>query len=230
MRWLFLGCLFCVAPFNASAALLRFNFTSEIDGISSEVANRLGVAVGDTITGGFLFDDQAPQTSFEHCDACLLVDNDRDEWSYRTSATYDLSQAILFGQVGGYSFGATGGDVLITDVDTLVWGADVWRWDPTAIRSEMNGLTVESMSFVFEQMFGAPLTSAALQVPDPGRWFGYGSDERFLLRLGDGLGIGSHVTSITKTVPEPATLLLLTSAIVGAAFTPRRRRAMSSVA
>ena len=213
-----------VAP--ASAGLMPYTFTAEIDGLDPLVADLLSVEIGDTISGGFLFDFDAPRTSFSQCDDCNY-DGSVFIPGVRTNATYDMSDLLLWAAVGNRVLGATGDTLKIQDVPTGTYAPDSWHLDTVAWGQDIGaGVYTEDILIRLNSWFRGPLSNGDLQVPIPTEFeAGPFWDNRLLFHFSDpfGLsrGIGSHLTSITS-VPEPNTLFLLGAGLL--AMCLRRRR------
>ena len=215
-----------VALSPAHASLIEYSFTSTVSNLGGNVHQDFGVEVGDTITGGFLFDDTAARTSFKED---LIVGN--NGWATGTVSTsiYNMGNVLLWAMVGDQRLATTGNDLLITDAATHVNSADVWRLHASGSGEQVNGYVVDWMEFCLREWFIGPLTSSELQVSDAAEW-GYGGvlDRWFGLSFADGSSIYGTLDSITRTpgsVPEPGTLSLLAAGALGAFAARRRRRA-----
>jgi PEP-CTERM motif-containing protein len=80
-----------VALSPAHASLIEYSFTSTVTDLGGNVYQDFGVEVGDTITGGFLFDEAAARTSHQEdlivgtgpLTSSELQVSDASEWGYR---------------------------------------------------------------------------------------------------------------------------------------------------
>ena len=223
--------LLAIGP--AHATLIEYAFTARVDGkVSIATLRDFGLNPnGDSVTGGFLFDDAAPMTSHEEHQFY-----DYPVWS--SSSTYDMSNLRLWVNVGDYVLTATGGAVSIRDDPAFgPWctcGPDTFhdRWSLSARGdgNEVNGYIVNSISMSLLENVGRALTSSELQVADPAHWSNDVDNRSFSIGLGGG-GMNGYLTSVTlatTSVPEPATLSLLAAGVFGAMAT-RRRRHVSNV-
>jgi len=189
-----------------------------------------GVQFGDTITGGFLFDDAAPRTSYSE----LTVLDCCGSPAIVTTSTYDMSNLSLWATIGNYVLGATGGNLTIRDAPYDPTRTDRWSLGMSGDgRGLDNGYAVTSMAMWLQQValggpgLSGPLASSELQVPNPVDWGSPSLGNRELtIAFGDGLHIGTQLMSITKTpthVPEPATLSLLGAGALWVLATRKRR-------
>jgi hypothetical protein len=222
-----------LALFPAHAALIEYSFEAEIwRDHSMEVAvQAFGVQFGDTITGGFLFDDAAPRTSYSE----LTVLDCCGSPAIVTTSTYDMSNLSLWVTLGDYVLSAAGGNLTIRDAPYDPARTDRWSLGMSGDGRELdNGYAVTSMAMWLQHValggpeLSGPLTSSELQVPNPAVDWGSPSlgNRELTIAFGDGLHIGTQLMSITKTpthVPEPATLSLLAGGVL-AAFATRKRR------
>ena len=218
-----------VALSPAHASLIEYSFTSTVTNLGGNVHQDFGVEVGDTITGGFLFDDSAARTSFNED---LIVGHDGWATGVATTSIYDMGNVLLWAMVGDQRLTSTGDSLLITDAPTQVYSADVWRLQASGSGQDVNGYLVDSMEFCLRKWFTGPLTSSELQVSDASEW-GYRSvlDTWFGISFANGPSIYGTLDSITKapgSVPEPGTLSLLAVGALGALAARRRRRAASA--
>src|SRR5262245_44178989 len=213
-----------VALSPAHASLIEYAFTSTITDLSGNVHEDFGVEVGDTITGGFLFDDAASRTSYTED---LVVGYDGWATGVVSTSIYDMSNTALWAMDGRHRLTATGDDLWISDAPPQVYHPDLWRLQSTGSAQPVNGYVVEWIQFCLSEWFMGPLTSSALQVSDASAW-GYGGELNrwFGVSFGDGSSIDGRLDSITPTsVPEPGTLSLLAAGALSAFAVRRRRRA-----
>jgi hypothetical protein len=201
--------LLAIAP--AQASLIEYSFESKaITGIQG---NRY--LLGDTIAGGFLFDGAAP----------LVSHNDYPSpFGSTTNSTYDMSNLSFWVTLGADTLTAVGDMLFIQATDTAT-NYDVWKLTMNGDGQEVDGRTVASMD-VWIRGYTSPLTTADLQVTNPADWNQCCIENipLFHLSFTDGTSIGAQMLSITPTsVPEPATLSLLTGGILGVLATRRRR-------
>jgi hypothetical protein len=201
----------------AHAALIEYSFESKaITGIGGG-----HYILGDAITGGFLFDDAAP----------LISHNDYPSpFGLTTNSTYDMSNLSFWVTLGDDTFTALG-DMLFIQATNTATGYDVWRLTMNGDGQEVDGRTVESME-MWIRGYTSPLTTADLQVTNPADWNNQCCVENiplFWVSFTDGTGVNAQLLSITPTsVPEPATLSLLTAGILGTLATRRRRHAAAN--
>src|SRR5712671_6359529 len=92
----------------ADATLIEYSFSGSLFGpvapyYLSTTHEAFGVEEGDRITGGFLFDDAAPRTSYTE-----LADGS-------STSTYDMSDLRFWIGVGDYVLRATGSQLTISD-------------------------------------------------------------------------------------------------------------------
>ena len=212
----------------AHATLVEYAFTARVDGFTSIATVRVfGLNPnGDTVTGGFIFDDAAPMTSHEEHQF-----GDYPVWY--SSSTYDMSNLQMWVNVGDYLLTVTGGGVSISDAPAFgPWCTcgpdsfhDRWSLSASGDGNEVNGHTVRSITMSLLENLGRPLTSSELQVADPAQWSNDISNRSFRIGFAD-TGMSGYLTSITPTttsVPEPATLSLLAVGALGALAARRRR-------
>jgi len=212
----------------AHVTLIEYAFTARVDGNSS-VATMMEFGLnpnGDSVSGGFIFDDAAPMTSHEEHQFF-----DYPAWT--TSSTYDMSNLRMWVNVGDYVLTATGGVVSIVDSPAFgPWCAcgpdtfhDRWSLSASGDGNEVNGHTVRSITMSLLENLGRALTSSELQVADPAQWSNDIANRSFRIGFTD-TAMSGYLTSITPTtsVPEPATLSLLAVGALGALATRLRRR------
>ena len=211
-----------VAP--AHATLIEYSFTAELTGARSvpfSVLGEFGLPVygPSYVTGGLLFDDAAPRTSYEE-----------GHLAGASSSTYEMSNLRLWVNVGDYVLTATGGALSIHDDPAALCGPncrkDTWDLGARGDGDEVNGHTVTGIGIHLEQYGGDALTSSELQVPDMAEWdHPFIDGSYFRIGLGNAT-LGGWLRSIaptTTSVPEPATLSLLGVGALGALATRRRR-------
>ena len=225
-----LCCVLLLVSATANASLVPYEFTAQVDGINPATASLLPVGLGDVITGGFLFDDAAPRTSFSQCADCNY-DGSLFISGVRTNATYDESNFALWARLGSYLIAASGTTLTIQDVPTGTYAPDQWHLPLVAFGQDAgNGLRTDSIQIIMNDWFRGPLTSGDLQVFDPVDWHnGPFNDQRlnFSFAGPDGpVGFGSHLVSVTS-VPEPGTLFLLSTGLI-ALGVRRRKRSIAS--
>jgi hypothetical protein len=176
----------------------------------------------DTITGGFLFDDAAPRTSYVETPVggCCAPPG------VATASTYDMGNLLLWVNLGDYVFTARGGDLAIVDGSTSPTLDDRWRLRTTGDGRVVDGFTAASIGIELRHNNG-PLTSSSLQVTNPADWGApFAGNRSFTIGFTNGSSISSTLLSITSTsVPEPGTLSLLATGILGSLVAWRRKRA-----
>ena len=224
--------------FPAHAALIEYSFEAEIwrDSSTEVAVQAFGVQFGDTITGGFLFDDAAPRTSYSE----LTVLDCCGSPAIVTTSTYDVSNLSMWVTIGDYVLNATGNNLTIRDAPYDPTRTDRWSLAMSGDGRELdNGYAVRSMAIWLQQVAlggperSGPLTSSELQVPNPEVDWGSPSlgNRELTIAFGDGLHIGTQLMSIAKTpthVPEPATLSLLAVGALGAFATRKRRHVIAT--
>src|SRR6185503_3352097 len=114
--------LLAITP--AHATLIEYSFTSTIAGYGGTVGNDFGVEVGDSIKGGFIFDDAAPMTAHVEGE---IVGNYGWATGVATASTYDMSGLQLWANVGDHMITATGDELFIGDAPDLVYNPDTWH-------------------------------------------------------------------------------------------------------
>ena len=227
-RGLALLAVLAVTP--AHAALIEYSFTAFVNGNSSNEMRfpapleAFGLERQPWVTGGFLFDDAAPRTSYSEQ---LITSGLSPQLPYlRTTSTYDMSNLRFWVNVGDHVLSATGTSLSIQDFESGVPIFDKWELNMLGDGQEVNGYTVSGMSIRLWDGAGRPLTSSELQVPDPHGWGGFNFVYPFSIRFTNGFGFGFQDLSFAPvtSVPEPATLSLLGVGALGAIVTRRRRR------
>jgi hypothetical protein len=213
-----------VALTPAHASLIEYSFTSTITGLGGNVHEDFGVEVGDSIPGGFVFDDGAVRTAYTED---LVVGYDGWATGVVSTSIYDMGNLQLWATVGSHRLTSTGDDLWITDAPTHVYHPDLWRLQSTGSGQAVNGgYLVQWIQFCLSEWFNGPLTSSELQVSDAAAW-GYGELNRwFGVSFADGSSIDGRLDWIKPTsVPEPTTLSLVAAGALGAFALRRRRRA-----
>lgn len=219
--------LIALLAYPAHATLLEYSFSATLyhPNYAPRLANEaFGAEVGDRITGGFLFDDAAPRTSYT-------------AWpDGESTSTYDMSDLWFWVTVGDHVLGATGSELTIRDdppptVPNDPYGTDRWTLSMLGDGNAVNGYTIDSMMISLMQFGSVPLTSSELQVPNPSEWSQCCYPNvpiPFRITFTDGSIIAANRLSISS-VPEPATLSLLAAGVLGALATRRRKRAAAKV-
>jgi PEP-CTERM motif-containing protein len=214
--------LLAVSP--AHATLIEYSFSSTIAGYGGTVGADFGVETGDSIKGGFVFDDAAVQIAYTEDE---IVGYDGWASGVATGSTYDMSALRLWADVGDKTVTATGDELFIGDAPTLVYHPDTWRLAMRGDGRAVSGYVVDGIQIFLQEWFCGPLLGSGLQVSDAGEWGygGYGSFNRwFDISFEDGSFINGQMNWIKpKSVPEPASLSLLALGALGA-FTARRRK------
>jgi hypothetical protein len=221
--------LLLISP--AHAALIEYSFNASALCVSP-CQGALGIRTGDTITGGFLFDDAAPRTSYQEEQFPYHDYGGQNLVAVRSESTYDMGNLLLWVTVGDQVFSARGDELFIRDVtpqSIYITVPDFWRLSLQGDGQNVDGYTVESMVFQFS---GADyhrdyLLSSELQVPTP---FGSYPSSYFSMIYSDAAGqiggVSGYAVSITPTatsVPEPGTLSLLATGVLGTLAARRRR-------
>jgi PEP-CTERM putative exosortase interaction domain len=213
-----------VIALDAAAVPIEYSFRSTVDGLSPGVEGLTGVKLGDEITGGFIFDDAAPRTSYEVCSPGCNYDGTVFYPGVGSESTYDATNMMLWAIVGDRVLTSRGTSLTIRDAPQFAYSDDLWKLETSALDSTLGGLPVSAMQIILQEWFRGPLLSSDLQVSNPADWYPISiGHTRFNISLTDGLGVGSNIYSITKTVPEPGTLVLLASGLAGAWLLRRRR-------
>lgn len=214
--------LLAISP--AHATLIEYSFTSTIGGYGGTVGDDFGVEVGDSIKGGFVFDDAAPMTAHVEGE---IVGTAGWATGVATASTYDMSGLQLWANVGDHLITATGDELFVGDAPDMVYNPDTWHLGAQGNGYSINGYIVDGIQIFLQEWFCGPLHDSALQVSDAAGWGygGYGSFNRwFDIAFADGSFINGQMNSITPaSVPEPATLSLLAAGALGA-FAARRRK------
>jgi hypothetical protein len=219
-----LALLTALAILPAHATLIEYSFSASLTGADSPGFSSLaslrayeafGVEAGDSITGGFLFNDEAPRTAYE-------------AFPRESRSTYDMSDLQLWVAIGDYVLRSTGSGLEIRDSAPDSFNSplpkDRWTLSLAGNGDEVNGYTVASMAIDLLQFGSRPLTSSELLIPNPAEWSQCCFPEvpyPFTIRFADGGGFGARQLSIAS-VPEPATLSLLAMGVVGVLAARRR--------
>lgn len=210
--------LLAISP--AHATLIEYSFTSTIAGYGGNVGNDFGVEVGDSIKGGFTFDDAAPMTAHQEGE---IVGYDGWATGVATTSTYDMSGLPLWAKVGDQTVTATGDELVIADAPDRVYHPDAWRLVTHGDGRSINGYVLNGIQIFLQEWFCGPLRSSELQVSDAIWW---GSNRWFDMAFVDGSFINGEMNWIKPTsVPEPAALSLLAAGALGALAARRRKQA-----
>lgn len=181
-------------PAAAEAATIRWNFTGTV----SQVTNRPGISVGDTLTGFVVFQATADSATFSS-----------------TIGSYQQGPASeLFMQVGSLS---SSRDLQRIDVES----------DRDGFFMIGTAASLEQFDLWFIDSTRAVFSSDALPLAPPNyplraRWEQFNSN-----RIGIAQGISATLTSVTLdqvAVPEPASLGLFALGGAALALVGRRRR------
>ena len=210
-----------ISPAHAALIEYSYSFRSE----SYAAYTNFGIPQGDTITGGFLFDDTAPRTSHTESPNGGGIIGLPD--GILSTSIYDVSSLLLWVDVGDHRLTARGDELTIVDAPFGDFRySDLWRLTLRDDDDQTAGyLLLRSWSV-------GPLTNSELQVPTNinNEWASFGFDRWFQFS-GDFGSLNGRLLSIEATptsVPEPGTLSLLAAGVLGA-FAARRRRHAAAV-
>jgi hypothetical protein len=103
-----------VALSPAHASLIEYSFTSTVSRLGGTVHEDFGVEVGDTITGGFLFDDAAARTSYKED---LIVGSNGWATGVVSTSIYDMFVGPL-----------TSSELQVSDASEWGYGGVLDRW------------------------------------------------------------------------------------------------------
>jgi hypothetical protein len=194
----------------AHASLIEYSFTATLCGCNFNSENlpysAFGLENGDTITGGFLFDDAAPLTGYS--------EQSMGVFGVLRAATYDMSNLLLWASVGDHLLNATGDSLTIVDAAPNPSILDRWGLTTRGDGREVNGYTVAQISMSTRWLSPIVITSVEPYVLE--KWPFTTIDPSLNILFTDGSRIAAHMRTITGTsVPEPATLSLLAAGALG---------------
>lgn len=225
LRPLLVLAAFLAAP--AHAALLRYEFTSQVDGVSDEVASLLGIGEGSIIRGGLLLDTEAPLTDLQ----CDLNDCGTSRYA---RATYDASNMLIWAMVGNRVLSGVGTNLLIQDALPQLPGwtdpMESWGLGATAFPTRIGELTATYMRLFLQHFDHQAFDGYGLVGPNLSDWnVLMMANARFNIEFSDQelgrLVLGSQLLSIgpVESVPEPETLALMATGLAAILLTRRRR-------